>query len=76
MPEGRWPRGATLRPKMGRQPPVPGWDSTGAAKRSYPMPEARGSGRVEQPHIQGSVAAQAQEGLEELFHVQGQDGQQ
>ena len=40
------------------------------------MPEARGSGRVEQPHIQGSVAAQAQEGLEELFHVQGQDGQQ
>ena len=27
-------------------------------------------------HIQGAVAAQAQEGLEELLHVQGQEGQQ
>ena len=37
-------------------------------------PEARGSGREEQPHVQGAVAAQAQEGLEELFHVQGREG--
>ena len=41
-----------------------------------PMPEARGGGREEQPHIQGAVAARAQEGLEELFHVQGQEGRQ
>ena len=27
----------------------------------------------EQPHIQGAVAAQVQEGLEELLHVQGQE---
>ena len=33
----------------------------------------RGGGREEQPHIQGAVAAWAQEGLEELFHVQGQE---
>ena len=36
--------------------------------------EVRGGGRKEQPHIQGAVAAQAQEGLEELLHVQGQEG--
>ena len=45
-----------------------------AAKRSYPTPEARGGGREEQPHVQGVVAARTQEGLEELFHVQGQEG--
>ena len=27
------------------------------------------------PHIQGAVAARAQEGLEELSHVEGQEGQ-
>ena len=30
----------------------------------------------EQLHLQGLVAAQAQEGLEELFHIQGQKGWQ
>ena len=40
------------------------------------MPEARGGGREEQPYVQGVVAARAQEGLEELFHVQGQEGWQ
>ena len=29
-----------------------------------------------QPHVQGAVAARAQEGLEELLHVQGQEEQQ
>ena len=38
------------------------------------MPEARGGGREEQPHVRGAVAAQAQEGLEELSHVEGQEG--
>ena len=28
----------------------------------------------EQPHIQRAVAGQVQEGLEELLHVQGQEG--
>ena len=44
------------------------------AERSYPPPEARGGGREEQPHVQGSVAARAQEGQEELLHIQGQEG--
>ena len=37
-------------------------------------PEARGSGREDQPHVQGEVAARVQEGLEELSHVEGQEG--
>ena len=40
------------------------------------MPEVKGGGREEQPHVQSTVAAPVQEGLEELFHVQGQDGWQ
>ena len=57
------------------------------AERSYPRSEVRGGGQEElphtrgqglqleeQPHVQGVVAALAQEGLEELFHVQGQEG--
>ena len=42
-----------------------------AAERSYPTSEARGGGREDQPH---ALAARAQEGLEELSHVEGQDG--
>ena len=42
--------------------------------RSYPRPEARGGGQEELPYVQGAVAAWAQEGLEELFHVQDQEG--
>ena len=36
-----------------------------------PASEARGSGREDQPH---AVAARAQEGLEELSQVEGQEG--
>ena len=72
-------RGVTLHPRSG-----------GAAERSYPasevrgygqeelphapQPKARGGGREEQPHVQGAVAAWAQEGLEELSHIEGQEG--
>ena len=38
--------------------------------------EARGGGREDQPHVQGAVAAWAQEGLEELSHIEGQEGRQ
>ena len=64
MPEGWQPRGATPRPRPGA-----------AAGRAYPTPEAKGGGRKEQPHLQGAVAARAQESLEELYHVEGQEGQ-
>ena len=46
-----------------------------AGGSSYPTPEAKGGGREEQLHVQGAVAAWAQEGLEELSHVEGQEGQ-
>ena len=39
------------------------------------MPKARGSGREEQPHVQGVAVVWAQEGLEEPSHVEGQEGQ-
>ena len=58
-----WSRGATPHPRP-----------RAAAERSYPVIEVRGSSREEQSHVQGAVAARAQEGLEELFHVQGQEG--
>ena len=45
------------------------------AGRSYPTPKARGGSREEKLHVQRVVAVQAQEGLEELLHVQGQEGQ-
>ena len=38
------------------------------------MPEARGGGREVQLHVRGAVAARAKEGLEELSHVEGQEG--
>ena len=38
-----------------------------------PKPEARGGSWEELPHTQGVVAVWAQKGLEELFHIQGQE---
>ena len=56
-------------------------------ERSYPASEVRVSGQEELPGVRGQggrpggptrrpriVAAQAQEGLEELSHVEGQEG--
>ena len=58
-----WPRGATLHPRSG-----------GAAKRTYPESEIRSGGWEDQPHVQGAMAVQVQEGLEELSHIEGQEG--
>ena len=69
--EQKRPRGATTRPRSGAvagrsyPSPRPGVE----ARRNYPMPQVMGSGRGEQPHVQGAVAAWAQEGREELLHV-------
>ena len=61
---------------VGRSNPTPPRPRPGvAAGRTNPMPEARGSGQEDQPHVQEAVAARAQEGLEELSHVEGQEGQ-
>ena len=44
------------------------------AGRSNRMTEARGGGPEDQPHVQEAVAAWAQESLEELCHIEGQEG--
>ena len=71
-------REVTLHPRSGAAagrsyptPPHPRPEA--AAGRSNPMPEARGGGREDQPHVQGAVAARVQEDLEELSHVEGQE---
>ena len=74
-------RGVTPRLNQGRRPggdtPRPKPKARGHGRKELPhvpMPEARGSGQEEQPHIQGAVAVRVQEGLEELSHVEGQEG--
>ena len=44
------------------------------ARRSYPTSEVGGGSREEPHHVQRAVAVQAQEGLEELSHTEGQEG--
>ena len=60
---------------QGWWPKVPGCDGAGAAERSYPVSKVRGGSQEKQPHVQGAVARQAPEGLEELSHVEGQERQ-
>ena len=79
----------TPRPRLGRRPRVPGCDGAGTVRGATPhprsggrlggatpRPHAQGQGRRPggRPHIQGAMAAWAQEGLEELSHVEGQEG--
>ena len=49
-------------------------EARAATERSNPTLKAWGGGREEQPHVQGVVAVQVQESLEELYHVEGQEG--
>ena len=66
---------ATSHPRPGvvtlRSHPKP--EARGSSWEEPPTPEASASGREEQ--IKGAVAEQAQEGLEELSHVEGQERQ-
>ena len=50
------------------------WPGGATPRPHAPTPEAKGGGREEQPNFQGAVATRAQEGLEELSHVEGQEG--
>ena len=61
---------------QGQRPRVPGCDGAGMAKRSYPSSEVRGGGWEEKLHVQGTIAERAQEGLEELSHVEGKERRQ
>ena len=59
---------------QGQRPRVPSCNDAGRSERSYPPPEVPGGGWEELPHVQGAVAARAEEGLEQLLNVQGQEG--
>ena len=53
----------------------PGCQAATAQEPLRGASKVRGGGWEEQPHVQGVVAVRAQEGLEELLHIQGQEGQ-
>ena len=74
MPEGSGQEEVPHVRGQGQQLRIPDCDGAGTAERSYPTSEVRGSGWEELPHVQGAMAAWAQEDLEELLHVQGQEG--
>ena len=46
-----------------------GWDGEGDGREVQ-----KGGDMEEQPHVQGAVAARAQEGWEELLHLEDQEG--
>ena len=56
----------------GRSNPTPAARAT--TRRSNPTPKARGGCWEEQSHLQGVVAVQAQESLEEISNVESQEG--
>ena len=56
------------------QPHAPKPEARGGSLEEQPTPKARGGGWDDQPHVQGALAVRSQEGLEELSHVEGQEG--
>ena len=76
MPEGQRPRGVTPRPRSGAVAESARLRRRRNGREELLKSEVRGGSQEEQPHIQGAVAARAQEGLEELSHVEGQEGWQ
>ena len=74
--QGGLPRGDTQRPRSGVATrgvtPRPGRGGGREELPHSPKPVTRGGGREDQPH---TMAARAQEGLEELSHGEGQEGQ-
>ena len=57
-------------------PHAPKPKARGSGREEQHTSKARGGGQEDQPHVQGAIAVWAQEGLEELSHVEGQEGQQ
>ena len=74
MTEEQWPRGVTPRPRSGAVAESARLQRRRNGREELPKSEVRDGSQEEQPHIQGAVAARAQEGLEELSHVEGQEG--
>ena len=75
MPEGWRPRGVTARPRSGAAAESARLRWHRNDREELPKSEVRGGFQEDQPNIQGAVVVLAQEGLEELSHVEGQEGQ-
>ena len=73
MPEGRQPRGVTPRPRSGAAAESARLRRHRNGPEELPKSEVRDGGREELPHVQGAVAEQAQDSLEELSHVEDQE---
>ena len=69
MPKGQQPRGVTPRSRSGAVAKSARLQRRRNGREELPESEVRGGGWEDQPHIQGVVAAWAQEGLEKLSHV-------
>ena len=74
MPKGRRPRGVTPLPRSGAVAKSSRLQRRRNGGEELPKSEARGRCREDKPHVQEAVAAWAQEGLEELSYVEGQEG--
>ena len=74
MPEGQLPRGLTPRLRSGAAAESVRLQRRRNGREVLPKSEVRGGFQEDQPHIQGAVVVLAQEGLEELSHVEGQEG--
>ena len=72
MSEGQQPRGVTPRQRSGAATESTRLRQHRNGREELPASEVRGGGWEEQHEVQGVVAAQAQESLEELIHVEGQ----
>ena len=57
-------------------PHAPKPEARGGSQEEQPheQPRGRGGGLEDQPYVQGALAARVQEGLEELIHIEGQEG--
>ena len=74
MPKGQQPKGVTPCLRSGAAAESARLRRCRNGQEELPKSEVRGGGQEEQPHVQGAMAVPVQEGLEELFHVQGQEG--
>ena len=55
-------------------PQAPRPKAKGGGWEEKPHAQGQGWGRKDQPHVQGTVARRVQECLEELSHIEGQEG--
>ena len=87
MPKGRQPRGVSPRPRSGAvaesarlqrrrngREELPKSEVRGGSREELPHVRGQGRRREDQPHVQGAVAARAQDGLENLSHIEDQEG--